>query len=41
MKLPAMVNDSDDPENLDYPTAKDIARIEKMHPTMPTDIFGK
>jgi hypothetical protein len=41
MKLPAMVNDPDDPENLDYPTAKDIARIKKLHPTMPTDIFAK
>lgn len=41
MKVPAMVDDPDDPEHLDYPTAKDVARMHKMYPTMPTDIFPK
>jgi len=36
-----MVNNPDDPENLDYPTAADIARIKGMYPTIPTDIFSK
>ena len=41
MKLPAMVNDPNDPENLDYPTRKDVERIRKMYPLMPIDIFSK
>ena len=41
MKVPPMVNDPDDPENLDYPTRKDIERIRKMYPSIPTDIFPK
>lgn len=40
-KLPEMVNNPDDPENLDYPTAADIARIKRMYPNVPTDIFSK
>jgi hypothetical protein len=39
MKVPPMVDDPDDPENLDYPTRKDIERIKKMYPSIPTDIF--
>ena len=39
MKLPAMINDPNDPENLDYPTRKDVQRIRQMYPTVPTDIF--
>ena len=41
MTLPKMVNNPDDPENLDYPTAADIARIKGMYPTVPSDIFSK
>lgn len=41
MKLPAMVNDPNDPENLDYPTRKDVERIRQQYPTAPTDIFPK
>jgi hypothetical protein len=32
MKLPPMVVDPNDPENLDYPTSKDVERIRKMYP---------
>lgn len=39
MKVPPMVDDPDDPENLDYPTRKDVERIKKMYPSIPTDIF--
>lgn len=39
MKLPPMVNDPDDPENLDYPSRKDVQRIRKQYPTAPADIF--
>lgn len=39
MNLPPMVDDPEDPENLDYPTRKDVARIKKMYPSIPTDIF--
>jgi hypothetical protein len=39
VKLPPMVDDPDDPENLDYPSRKDVARIKKMYPSAPTDIF--
>ncbi|MDT4897342.1 MAG: hypothetical protein QOH25_2419 [Acidobacteriota bacterium] len=39
MKVPPMVDDPDDPENLDYPTRKDIERIRKMYPSIPADIF--
>jgi hypothetical protein len=39
MKVPPMVNDPDDPENLDYPTGKDVARIRQMYPSVPEDIF--
>jgi hypothetical protein len=39
MKLPAVINDPDDPENLDYPTRKDVQRIRQMYPSVPTDIF--
>jgi hypothetical protein len=41
LKLPSMVEDPNDPENLDYPTKKDVERIRKMYPSMPTDIFQK
>ena len=39
MKVPPMVDDPDDPENLDYPTRKDVERMRKMYPSIPTDIF--
>lgn len=39
MKVPPMVDDPDDPENLDYPTRKDVERMKKMYPSIPTDIF--
>jgi hypothetical protein len=29
-ELPPMVNDPNDPENLDYPTRKDVEKIKKM-----------
>jgi hypothetical protein len=41
MKLPPMINDPNDPENLDYPTRKDVERIRKQYPGAPTDIFPK
>lgn len=40
MALPPMVEDPNDPENLDYPTQKDIQRIREKYPSVPTDIFG-
>ena len=41
MNLPPMVDDPDDPENMGYPSPKDIERIRKMYPSVPTDIFPK
>lgn len=41
MKLPPMIDDPDDPENLDYPGRKDVERIRKMYPSVPADIFPK
>lgn len=41
MNLPPMIDDPDDPENLDYPTRKDVERIRKMYPSVPTDIFPR
>src|ERR1700738_109743 len=41
MKLPPMVEDPNDPENLDSPTRKDLDRIKKMYPSIATDIFQK
>lgn len=41
MKLPAMVNDPDDPENLDYPSPKDVEKIRQRYPNAPADIFPK
>jgi hypothetical protein len=41
MRLPAMVNDPNDPENLDYPSRKDVERIRQKYPTAPTDIFPR
>jgi hypothetical protein len=41
MNLPPMVDDPDDPENLGYPSPKDIERIRKMYLSVPTDIFPK
>jgi hypothetical protein len=38
-KLPPMVDDPDDPENLDYPSPKDVQRIRKTYPSAPADIF--
>jgi hypothetical protein len=39
--LPPMVDDPDDPENLDYPSPKDVQSIRKMYPSTPADIFPK
>lgn len=39
MAVPSMVDDPDDPENLDYPTGKDIERIRRKYPSIPKDIF--
>jgi hypothetical protein len=41
MRLPPMVNDPNDPENLDYPGRKDIEKIRQKFPTIPVDIFSK
>jgi hypothetical protein len=41
MKVPPMIDDPDDPENLDYPTHRDVERIRKMYPSIPTDIFPR
>jgi hypothetical protein len=41
MKLPAMVDDPNDPENLDYPSRRDVEKIRQKYPTAPTDIFPK
>ncbi len=41
MKLPPMVNDAADPENLDYPSRKDIEKIRQKYPNAPADIFPK
>jgi hypothetical protein len=41
MRLPPMVNDPNDPENLDYPSRKDIEKIRQKFPTVPVDIFSK
>lgn len=41
MRLPAMVNDPNDPENLDYPSRRDVEKIRQKYPTAPTDIFPK
>jgi hypothetical protein len=41
MRLPTMGNDPNDPENLDYPSRKDVDRIRQKYPTAPTDIFPK
>lgn len=41
MKVPPMVNDPDDPENLDYPSGKDVSRIRQMYPSTPKDIFPR
>ncbi|MDQ3818094.1 MAG: hypothetical protein M3362_10415 [Acidobacteriota bacterium] len=40
MALPPMVEDPNDPENLDYPTPKDVQRIKQKYPSMPTDIIN-
>ncbi|MFL6375768.1 MAG: hypothetical protein ACJ73D_13955, partial [Pyrinomonadaceae bacterium] len=37
--LPAMVDDPDDPENLDYPSKKDVTNIRRAYPGVPSDIF--
>jgi len=39
MKLPPMVNDPSDPENLDYPSRKDVEKIRRQYPNAPADIF--
>jgi hypothetical protein len=41
MRLPPIVNDPNDPENLDYPSRKDIEKIRQKFPTAPTDVFSK
>lgn len=41
MKTPSMVNDPNDPENLDYPGPKDVERIRKMYPSISRDIFPR
>lgn len=41
MKLPPMVNDPNDPENLDYPSRKDIEKIRQKYSNAPADIFPK
>ena len=41
MRLPPMVNDPNDPENLDYPSRKDVEKIRQKFPTAPIDIFPK
>lgn len=41
MRLPPMVNDPNDPENLDYPSRRDVERIKQKFPTVPNDIFSK
>jgi hypothetical protein len=41
MSLPPMVNDPDDPENLDYPGRRDIEKIRQKYPKVATDIFPR
>lgn len=41
MKVPPMVGNPDDPENLDYPSRKDVERMRKMYPSVPMDIFPR
>jgi hypothetical protein len=41
MRLPPMVNDPNDPENLDYPSRRDVEKIRQKFPTAPSDIFAK
>jgi hypothetical protein len=41
MRLPPMVNDPNDPENLDYPSRKDVEKIRQKFPTVAVDIFTK
>jgi hypothetical protein len=41
MRLPPMVNDPNDPENLDYPSRKDVEKIRQKFPTVAVDIFAK
>jgi hypothetical protein len=41
MRLPLAVNDPNDPENLDYPSRKDVVKIRQKYPTAPIDIFPK
>ena len=41
MSLPPMVNDPNDPENLDYPSRKDVEKIRQKYPNVATDIFPK
>jgi hypothetical protein len=41
MRLPPMVNDPNDPENLDYPSRKDVEKIRQKYPTAPLDVFPK
>jgi hypothetical protein len=41
MKVPPMINDPNDPENLDYPSPKDVEKIRQKYPNAPADIFPK
>jgi hypothetical protein len=39
MDLPKFVEDSNDPEKLDYPNEADVKEIRRMYPSVPIDIF--
>jgi len=39
MTLPPIVDDPDDPENMDYPSRKDVEKIRQKYPPVPKDIF--
>jgi hypothetical protein len=41
MRLPPMASDPSDPENLDYPSRRDVEKIRQKYPTAPADIFPK
>lgn len=41
MSLPPMVDDPDDPENLGYPSRRDVEKIKQKFPNVATDIFPK
>lgn len=41
MNLPPMVNDPSDPENLNYPSRRDVEKIRQKYPTAPAEIFPR